>query len=72
MELLKTWREEREEERRCYEEQRAAGTCRARHEELIQGLTERRPSWVEVGPESLELTKLTEGDDIEAFLTTFK
>ena len=62
--------QERDEERRHYEEQRAAD--RARYEELIQGLTERRPCQVEVGPESLKLTKLTEGDDIEAFLTTFE
>ena len=39
---------------------------------MVQGLTERRPCRVEVGPESLELTKLAEGDDIEAFLTTFE
>ena len=33
---------------------------------------ERRPRRVEVGPESLKLTKLSETDDIEAFLTTFE
>ena len=43
-----------------------------RFEQLVQGLTERRPRRVEVGPESLKLTKLAEGDDIEAFLTTFE
>ena len=39
---------------------------------LIQGLTERRLRRIEVWPESLKLTKLAEGDDIEAFLTTFE
>ena len=43
-----------------------------RFEQLIQGLTKRRLRQVEVGPESLKLIKLTEGDDIEAFLTTFE
>ena len=31
-----------------------------------------RPRRVEIGPESLKLTKLTERDNIEAFLTTFE
>ena len=31
-----------------------------------------RPCRVEIGPESLKLTKLTERDNIEAFLTTFE
>jgi len=39
---------------------------------LIQGLAERGPRCVEVGPESLKLTRLTESDDIEAFLTNFE
>ena len=33
---------------------------------------ERRPRRVELGPESLKLTKLSETDNIEAFLTTFE
>ena len=41
-------------------------------QELIQGLTERRPRWVEAGPESLKLMKMTKGDDIEVFLMTFE
>ena len=45
---------------------------RRQYEELIRGLMERRPRRVEVGPESLKLTKLGENDDIEAFLTTFE
>ena len=41
--------------------------------ELVRGLTERRPEhFMEVGPESLKLTKLGVDDDIEAFLTTFE
>ena len=43
-----------------------------RFEQLVQGLTERRPCLVDVGPESLKLTKLAEGDNIEAFLTSFE
>ena len=41
---------------------------------MVQGLKRRPlpPCCIEVGPESLKLTKLTESDDIEAFLTTFK
>ena len=31
-----------------------------------------RPHRVEIGPESLKLTRLTETDDIEASLTTFE
>ena len=43
-----------------------------RYEELLKGLTERRPRCVEVGPESLKLTKLSESDNIKAILTTFE
>ena len=57
--------EERAEERRRYEREREAD--RQRYEELVRGLTERRPRRVEVGPESLKLTKLSDTDDIEAF-----
>ena len=64
------YEEERAEERRRYEQERAEE--RGRYKELLRGLTERRPRCVEVGPESLKLTKLSETDDIEAFLTTFK
>ena len=35
-------------------------------------LTERRPCWVEVGPELLKLVKLTIDNDIEMFPITFK
>ena len=62
--------QEKEEERRCYEERQAAE--RIRYEGLIRELTEKRPRRVEVGPESLKLMKLTEADDMEAFLTTFE
>ena len=99
VELLKAWKEEREEDKRRYEEEREEDKRRYeqrlqeqqeereqdkrryerhlqeqenRFEQLVQGLTERRPRPVEVGPESLKLTKLAEGDDIEAFLTTFE
>jgi len=60
--LLKAWKEEWDKERECYgyEEQRAAD--RARYEELIHILTDRRPRRVEANPQSLILTKLTEGD----------
>ena len=61
---------EREEERKRFEQQRVEE--RLRYEELIRGLTDRRPRCVEVGPESLKLTKLADNDDIEAFLTTFE
>ena len=81
VELLKAWKEEREEDKRRYEEEREEDKRRYeqqlqeqenRFEQLVQGLTERRPHRVEVGPESLKLTKLAEGDDIEAFLMTFE
>lgn len=65
-----SYQEERAEERRRYEQERAEE--RQRYEELLRGLTERRPRRVEVGPELLKLTKLSETDDIEAFLTTFE
>ena len=45
---------------------------RLRYEELVRGLTTGRTRRVEIGPESLKLTKLTETDNIEAFLTTFE
>ena len=70
VELLKAWKEEREEDKRRYEQR--LQEQQDRFEQLVQGLTERRPCRVEVGPESLKLTKLAEGDDIEAFLTTFE
>ena len=81
VELLKAWKEEHEEDKRRYEKEREEDKRRYerhlqeqenRFEQLVQGLTERRPRRVEVGPESLKLTKLAEGDDIEAFLTTFE
>ena len=68
--MLKAWKEEREEDKRRYEQR--LQEQQDRFEQLVQGLTERRPRRVEVGPESLKLTKLAEGDDIEAFLTTFE
>ena len=44
-----------------------------REEQRIQReAEERRPRCVEVGPESLKLTKLMKSDNIEAFLTTFE
>ena len=62
------------EEQHHYEEERRAEreADRRQYEELIRGLMERRPWRIEVGPESLKLTKLGENDDIEAFLTTFE
>ena len=65
-ELLKPWKEEREEDMRRYEQR--LQEQQNHFEQLVQGLTERRPHRVEVGPESLKLTKLAESDDIEAFL----
>ena len=70
VELLKVWKEGREEDKRHYE--RHLQEQENRFEQWIQGLSERRPRRVEVGPESLKLTKLAEGGDIEAFLTTFE
>ena len=67
-ELLKAWKEEREEDKRHYE--RHLQEQQNRFEQLVQGLTERRLRRVEVGPESRKLIKHTESDDIEAFLTT--
>ena len=61
MELLKAWKEECEEEKRRYEQR--LQEQQNRFKQLVQGLTERRPRRVEVGPESLKLTKLAEGDD---------
>jgi len=63
------------EERRRYEEDRRLDreADRKQYEALLRGLTEGRPPrHVEVGPESLKLTRLGEDDDIEAFLTTFE
>ena len=63
------------EEWRQYEEQRhqKRELDRQQYQELVRGLTECRPEhFVEVGPESLKLTKLGEDNDIEAFLTTFE
>ena len=79
--LLKAWMEEtgkqelrHEEERRHYEQERAEekrrykqAEERLRYEELVRGLTTGRPRRIEVGPESVKLTKLGETDDIEAF-----
>ena len=64
------YEQERTEEKRRYEQERAEE--RLQYEELVRGLTTGRPHRVEVGPESLKLTKLGETDDIEAFLTTFE
>jgi len=75
--LLKAWMakfyqldERREweqvEQRKHFEQQQVEE--RLSYEELIWGLTNRRPRRVEVGPELLKL-KL---DDIEVFLTTFE
>ena len=69
-ELLKAWKEEREEEKRRHAQEQAED--RARYEELITGLAESRPRRVEVEPESLKLTKLTDNDNIKAFLTTLR
>ena len=69
-EFLKAWKEEREEDKRRYEQR--LQEQQDRFEQLVQGITERRPCRVEVGPESLKLTKPAEGDDIKAFLTTFE
>ena len=69
-EFLKAWKEEHEEDKRRYEQH--LQEQQNRFEQLVQGLTERRLCWVEVGPESLKLTKLAEGDNIKAFLTTFE
>ena len=71
------YEQERAEERRRYEQERAVerqerAEERRWYEELVRGLTTGRPRRVEVGTESLKLTKLTEIDDIEAFLTTFE
>ena len=61
------YEQERAEEKRHYEQER--GEKRLRYEELVRGLTTGRPRCIEVGPESLKLTKL---DNIKAFLTTFE
>ena len=58
------------EERRRYEEDRRLDreADRKQYEALLRGLTEGRPPrHVEVGPESLKLTRLGKDDDIEAF-----
>ena len=70
VELLKAWKEECEEDKRCYEQ--CLQEQQNRFKQLVQGLTERRLRQVEVRPESLKLTKLAEGDNIEVFLTTFE
>ena len=67
---LQEQQEEHEEDKRCYE--RHLQEQENGFEQPVQGLTERRPCRVEVGPESLKLTKLAKGDDIEAFLMTFE
>ena len=45
-----------------------------RFERFIQWLERRPPPprRIEVGPEALKLTKLTESDDMKVFLTTFE
>ena len=75
-ELLKVWMEQsqkqelrHEEERRRYAEELAEekrryqqdrAEERRQFEELVRGLTDQRPRRVEVGPESLKLTKLAD------------
>ena len=71
------YEQERAEEKRCYEQERAAEKQervkeRQRYKELVRGLMTGRPCRIKVGPESLKLTKLTEMDDIEAFLIMFE
>ena len=51
-ELLKAWKEEREEDKRRYEQ--SLQEQQDRFKQLVQGLPERRPCRVEVGPESLK------------------
>ena len=64
-------RREAAKTRREEERQREREEDRKRYDELIKGVYERKKS-VEVGPESLKLTKLTETEDIEAFLTAYE
>ena len=49
VELLKAWKEEREEDKRRYEQR--LQEQENHFEQLVQGLTERWPRQVEVGPE---------------------
>ena len=65
--------ERHEEEQRKYEEARRVERKeeRRRYEALLEKLTTGKRK-VEIGPESLKLTKLNETEDIEAFLTTFE
>ena len=86
--LLKAWMEEsrkqelrQEEEQQCCAQERAKEKRhyekerdkeRIHYEELVRGLMTGRPYCIEIGPESLKLTKLTEMDDIKAFLVTFE
>ena len=51
VELLEAWKEEHEEDKRRYEQR--LQEQQNRFEQLVQGLTERRPRRVEVGPELL-------------------
>ena len=50
-ELLEAWKEKHEEDKRRYEHR--LQEQQNRFEQLVQGLTERRPRRVEVGPELL-------------------
>ena len=64
----------REEAERRREEERAKEREdeRRRLETLIRGVTEAGRKRIDVGPESLKLTKLSESEDVEAFLTAFE
>ena len=65
-------RRDEEERRRELERQKERKEDRKRYEDLIKGIHDRRATGIDVGPESLKLTKLAETEDIEAFLTAFE
>ena len=65
-------RRDEAERRREAERQKEREEDRKRYEDLIKGIHDRRATRIEVGPESLKLTKLSESEDVEAFLTAFE
>ena len=61
---------EEAERRREAERLKEREEDRKRYEDLIKGMHDSRAT--RVGPESLKLTKLSESEDVEAFLTAFE
>ena len=55
-----------------WRDRKSGKKTRKRYEDLIKGIHDRRATRIDIGPESFKLTKLTETEDVEAFLTAFE